>query len=44
MDETCKVRNSIGDIKAKKDAYNDQAKDNKQLWDELESNNTIIIY
>ena len=29
-------------LKAKKDLHSEQIKDNKQLWDELETKNTII--
>ena len=42
MNEICEVRNSIHDIKAKKDVQSKQVKDSKQLWDELENKNTII--
>ena len=42
MNEICEVRNSIRDIKAKKDVHREQLKDNKRLWDELETKNTII--
>ena len=43
MNEICEVRNSICDIKAaKKDEHIEQLKDNKRLWDELETKNTII--
>ena len=41
MNEICEVRNSIHDIKAKKDVQSKQVKDSKQLWDELENKNTI---
>ena len=41
MNEICEVRNSIRDIKAKKDVHSEQVKDNKRLWDELETKNTI---
>ena len=37
MNETCEIRNSIRDIKAKKDVRSEQVKDNKRLWDELET-------
>ena len=40
MNEICEVRNSIRDIKAKKDVHGEQVKDDKQLWDELETKNT----
>ena len=40
--EICEIRNSIRDIKAKTDVHRDQVKDNKRLWDELETKNTII--
>ena len=40
--EICKVPNSIRDIKAKTDVHSEQVKDNKRLWDELETKNTII--
>ena len=42
MNKICKVRNSIRDIKAKKDEQSEQVNDNKRLWDELETKNTII--
>ena len=42
MNEICEVRNSIRDIKAKKDVHSEQVKDNKRIWDELETKNTII--
>ena len=42
MNEICEVRNSIRDIKAKKDIHSEQVKDNKRLWDELGTKNTII--
>ena len=42
MNEICETRNSIRDIKAKTDVHSDQVKDNKQLWHELETKNTII--
>ena len=42
MNEICEVRNSIRDIKAKEDVLSEQVKDNKRLWDELETKNTII--
>ena len=41
MNDICEVRNSIRDIKAKKDVHSKQVKDNKRLWDELETKNTI---
>ena len=44
MNKICKVRNSIHDIKAKKDEQSEQVNDNKRLWDELETKNTIINY
>ena len=40
--EICEIRNSIRDIKAKTDIHSEQVKDNKRLWDELETKNTII--
>ena len=40
--EICEIRNSIRDIKAKTDVHSEQVKDNKRLWDELETKNTII--
>ena len=40
--EICEKRNSICDIKAKTDVHSEQVKDNKRLWDELETKNTII--
>ena len=42
MNDICEVRNSIRDIKARKDVHSEQVKDNKRLWDELETKNTII--
>ena len=42
MNEICEVRNSIYDIKAKKDKHREQVKDNKRLWDEIETKNIII--
>ena len=42
MNEICEVRNIIRDIKAKKDVHSEQLKDNKRLWDELETKNTIM--
>ena len=42
MNKICKVRNSIRGTKAKKDEQSEQVKDNKRLWDELETKNTII--
>ena len=42
MNEICEVRNSIRDIKAKKDVHTKQVKVNKRLWDELETKNTTI--
>ena len=42
INQICEVRNSIRDIKAKKDVHREQLKDNKRLWDELETKNTII--
>ena len=44
MNEICEVRNSIRDIKAKKDVHNEQVKDNKRLWDEHKTKKTIINY
>ena len=40
--EIYEIRNSIRDIKAKTDVHSEQVKDNKRLWDELETKNTII--
>ena len=40
--EICEIRNSIRDIKAKTDVHSEQVKDNKRLWDELETKNTIV--
>ena len=40
--EICELRNSIRDIKTKKDVHREQVKDKKRLWDELENKNTII--
>ena len=42
MNEICEARDSIPDIKAKKDVHSEQLKDNKRLWDELETKNTIM--
>ena len=42
MNEICEVRNIIRDIKAKKDVHSEQLKDNKRLWNELETKNTIM--
>ena len=42
MNEIFELRNSIRDIKAKKDVHSEQVKDNKRLWDDLETKNTII--
>ena len=42
MNEICEVRNSISDIKAKKGVHSEQVKNNKRLWDELGTKNTII--
>ena len=42
MNEICEVRNSISNIKAKKDVHSKQVKDNKRLWDELETKKTVI--
>ena len=42
MNEICKLRNSILDIKAEKGVNSKQVKDNKRLWDEIETKNTII--
>ena len=45
MDQICEVRNGISDIKVKKDVHSEQRiKDNKRLWDELETSNTIIKF
>ena len=41
MNEICEVRNSISNIKAKKDVHSKQVKDNKRLKDEFETKNTI---
>ena len=40
--EIGELRNSIRDIKAKRDVHSEQANENKRLWDELETKNTII--
>ena len=40
--EIGELRNSIRDIKAKKDVHSEKANENKRLWDELENKNTII--
>ena len=40
--EIGELRNSIPDIKAKKDVHSEKANENKRLWDELENKNTII--
>ena len=40
--EIGELRNSIRDIKAKKDVHSEQANENERLWDELETKNTII--
>ena len=42
INQICEVRNSIRDVKAKKDVLSEQLKDNKRLWDELETKNTNI--
>ena len=42
MNEICEAQDSIRDIKAKKDVHSEQLKDNKRLWDELETKNTIM--
>ena len=42
INQICEVRNSIRDVKAKKDVHSEQLKDNKRLWDELETKNTNI--
>ena len=42
MNEICKIRNSIRDIKAKKDVRSEQVKDSKRLWDEFGTKSTII--
>ena len=42
MNEICKVQNSIRGIKLKKDFDSEPVKDNKRLWDELETKNAII--
>ena len=44
MNETCEVQNSICDIKAKQNVHSKQVKDNKRLWDILETKNTIIKF
>ena len=42
MNEICEARDSIRDIKAKQDVHSEQLKDNKRLWDEPETKNTIM--
>ena len=42
INQICEVRNSIRDVKAKKDVHSEQLKVNKRLWDELETKNTNI--
>ena len=44
MDEICEIRDSISisGIKAKKDVHSEQVKDNKRLWDDLDTRNTVI--
>ena len=42
MNEICKVGNSISGIKAKKSVHSEQVKNNKRLWDELGTKNTVI--
>ena len=42
MNEIHELRNSVWYIKAKKDVHSEQIKDNKRLWDELETKNTIM--
>ena len=42
MNEICELRNSIRDIKAKKDVHSEQVKDNKRLWDALETTKLLI--
>ena len=42
MNKICEARDSIRDIKAKKDVHSEQLKDNKRLWDEPETKNTIM--
>ena len=42
INQICEVRNSTRDVKAKKDVHSEQLKDNKRLWDELETKNTNI--
>ena len=42
MNEICEKWNSIRDIKAKTYVHREQVKDNKRLWDEPETKNTII--
>ena len=44
MNEICEVRNSIRDIKAKKDVHSEQVKDNKRRWNEHKAKKTIINY
>ena len=40
--ETYDLRNSVRDMKVKKDGHSEQVKDNKRVCDELEIKNTII--
>ena len=42
MNEIYDLRNSVRDMKAKKDGHSEQVKDNKRVCDELETKNTII--
>ena len=42
MNEIYEARNSIRDIKTKKDVHSEQVKNNKRLWNKLETKNTII--
>ena len=42
MNKICEERNRITNIKAKKDVHSKEVKDNKRLWDELETKNIII--
>ena len=42
MNEIYDLRNSVRDMKVKKDGHSEQVKDNKRVCDELEIKNTII--
>ena len=44
MDEICEIRDSISisGIKAKKDVHSEQVKDNKRLWDDLDTRSLLI--